>query len=72
MIDMLTMCRFRMKEPDQAEIMRSVKRGAPYKKHEEQDTVLAGAPPDNKEVKDDKPEQIVHPIQSKPEVRDVI
>merc|ERR1712176_1054030 len=57
-----------MKEPDQAEIMRSVKRGgAPYKKHpEEQEKVMTGAP-ENKEVKDDKPEQIVHPIRSKPE-----
>ena len=60
-----------MKEPDQAEIMRSVKRGAPYKKHPADDVekVMSG-PPDNKpEIKDDKPEQIVHPIQSKPEVR---
>jgi len=58
-----------MKEPDQAEIMRSVKRGAGYKKHpgEESDKGLPG-PPDNKDNKDDKPEQIVLPIQSKPEV----
>ncbi|XP_063688822.1 heterogeneous nuclear ribonucleoprotein U-like protein 1 isoform X1 [Bolinopsis microptera] len=55
----------RLKEPDQAEIMRKVNR-APYKKHpvEEQEKV---APAENKDVKDDKPEQIVHPIQSKPE-----
>lgn len=58
-----------MKEPDQAEIMRSVKR-APYKKHQgdDSDKVLPAGPTETKDVKDDKPEQIVHPIQSKPEV----
>ena len=52
--------------------MRKVNR-APYKKHpvEEQEKVLAG-PAENKDVKDDKPEQIVHPIQSKPEVCEII
>ena len=59
-----------MKEPDQAEIMRTVKRGASYKKHpgDDPDKVNLSGPPDNKENKEEKPEQIVHPIQSKPEV----
>ena len=59
-----------MKEPDQAEIMRTVKRGGSYKKHpgDESDKVNLSGPPESKENKEEKPEQIVHPIQSKPEV----
>lgn len=55
----------RMKEPDQADMMRTVKQRAPYKKQGDDQESVGELKEPGKEP--DKPEQIVHPIQSKPE-----